>query len=115
MSVVANGSGPRRGGLAAFLTILAVVGLIAFVAIAINTFDTEEQVQAVGPAASSQANAPEPAQAPPPAAAPVGGVATGGGGAAAGSGSGLAAPVVGALGALTLLAVAQMVRRPRRA
>ncbi len=105
--------------MAAFLTILAVVGLIAFVAIAINTFDTEEQVQAVDTAASSGANAPEPAQAPPPAAQapaapPVGGVATGGGGTAGDGGSALL-PVLGGLSALTLIAAAWMVWRPRTA
>ncbi len=114
MSAVANGSGTPRSGLTAFLTILAVVGLIAFVAIAINTFDTEEQVQAVGPAASSEANAPEPAQAPPSAAAPVGGVATGGGG-TAGYGGNPLLPVLGGLSALSLIAATWIVRRPRTA
>ena len=118
---MANGSAAPRGGLAAVLTVLAVIGLFAFVAIAINTFDTEEDVQAARTtSAPSGASEPAPAPAAPPeptpapAAPPVGGVATGGGGTATDGGS-LALPVAGVLGALTLLAAARMVGRPREA
>ncbi len=113
---MANASGTGRSGWAAVLTAVAVIGLLAFVAIAIDSYNTEEEVQAIagGTSETNSAAAEGPSETN-AAAAPVGGVATGGGGAAAGSGSGLAVPVVGALGALTLLAVAQMVRRPRRA
>ena len=115
VNVVANGSGTGRSGLAAFLTAVAVIGLIAFVAIAIDSYDTGEDVQAVGAAASPAATGSGTnTQAAPQSAPPVGGVATGGGGTATGTRS-LAGPAAGALAALTLLAAAQMVGRPRRA
>ena len=106
-----NGSPVGR----AILTVVAVVGFFVFVAIAINTFDTSEDVQAVRTETPSASSGLEPSsQAAPSAAPPVGGVATGGGGTAAGSTS-LALPVFGALGALTLLAAAQRFWRPRGA
>ena len=117
---MANGSPPVRRGLAAVLTVVAVIGLVVFVAIAINTYDTDEYEPAIGTAASSAPSGSEPnsqaapSAVPPQASPPVGGVATGGGGTAAGSTS-LALPVFGGLAALALLATARMLWRPRAA
>ena len=106
-----NGSPVGRG----LLTVVAVIGFFVFVALAINTYDTDEYVPDIARAAPSASSGSEPAsQAAPSAAPPVGGVATGGGGTAADSAS-LALPVLGALGALTLLAATRMLWRPRGA
>lgn len=108
---MANGSPVGR----AVLTVVAVIGFFVFVALAINTYHFDEYVPDIGTAAPSASSGSEPnSQAAPSAAPPVGGVATGGGGTAAGSAS-LALPVFGALGALSLLAAARMLWRPRRA
>ena len=117
---MANGDPPVRRGLAAVLTVAAVIGLIVFVAIAINTYETDEYVPAVGTATASGSSGSEPSPqaappaVPPQAAPPVGGVATGGGGTAPASTS-LALPVFGGLAALALLAAARMLWRPRAA
>ena len=103
--------------LAAVLTVVAVLGLFIFVAVAINTFETEEYVPAVGTAPPAAVNGAEPgsqATPPPQASPPVGGVATGGGATAAGSTS-VALPLFGGLAAVALLAAARMLWRPRGA
>ncbi|HWC11734.1 MAG TPA: hypothetical protein VG455_10970 [Acidimicrobiales bacterium] len=103
--------------MAAVLTVVAVLGLLIFVAVAINTFDTEEYVPAVGTAPPADVGSAAPdfdATPPPQASPPVGGVATGGGATAAGSTS-VALPVFGGLAALALLAGARMLWRPRGA
>lgn len=127
VSVVANARGGGRG-LAAVLTAVAVIGFIVFVAIVIESYDTDTDVQstravtpsgqtsaAPAPATPSAAPAPAtPPAAPAPATPPVGGVATGGGGTAPDNVS-AALPVVGGLAALTLLAAAGVVWRQRAA
>ena len=126
---MANGRDAGGGGLTAVLTIVAVVGFLVFVAIAIKTYDTEKDVKTVRTATPSgqtssapnrQASPPAapapatPPAAPAPATPPVGGVATGGGGTAT-DGSSLALPVFGGLAALTLLAGAGIVWQKRAA
>ncbi len=106
-----NGSGR---GLTAVLTAVAVIGLIAFVAIAIDSYDTSEDVQVVGAAASDAVIESETSSQAAPPAAPVGGVATGGGGTAGASGR-FALSVVGGVAALALLIAARLVGRPREA
>ena len=117
---MANGNPPVRRGFAAVLTAVAVIGLVVFVAIAINTYETDEYQPAIGTAASSGSSGSEPSSQAAPSAEPrqasppVGGIATGGGGTAAGNTS-LALPVFGGLAALALLAAARMLWRPRGA
>ncbi len=96
------------------LTLIAVLGLIAFVAIAINSYDTERDVVAAAGSAPSDVEAPAPdsggtALASPP----VGGVATGGGGMAAARSGKAAVSVLAAVAALTFLGAAGMAWRQR--
>ncbi len=83
---MANGSQTGGRALPAVLTAAAVIGLFVFVALAIKSFDTDDDVRAVGAAVSSGAVQAEVDLQPAPAASPpVGGVATGGGGTASDS------------------------------
>jgi len=92
-------------------TILGLIGLIAVVALLIPSYPTD--VEAVStPVAVA---APSESALPATGVAPVGGVATGGGGTAGDSGGRIVVPVVTALAALTLLAVAGTGLRHREA
>ena len=106
-----RGAGP---GFIAF-TILGLIGLVAVVALLIQSYDTSSDVAAVEAASASAPAAPDtnPQVAPP--VAPIGGVATGGGGTAPDASANLALLSVGALATVTLLAGAGKALRQRAA
>ncbi len=93
-------------------TVLGLIGLVAVVALLIQSYDTSSDVAAVETALATAPAAPD---ANLEVVAPIGGVATGGGGTATDASANLALLSVGVLATLTLLTGAGMALRQRAA